>query len=180
MIHYIKKSFLKRCLEKHQSSREKKIISLEKAKTIGMICQITDEDSYKEIHALFSKLQSHHRTAWLMGYVDKKEVPFYCLQQLSADFFSKKNLNWYGKPDFAQLNDFLNKDFDILIDFSRNNLAPLRYILSTTNAKLLVGANENAQDLYDIFIHTDINIDHQQFLKIVHNYLLKLTGNAPN
>ena len=178
MISYIKKSLLKRCLEKHKASREKKLISLEKAQTIAILCQITDEESYKEVHALFSKLHSHNRTAWLMGYIDKKGVPYYCLPQLSADYFSKKNLNWYGKPYFTQLNDFLNKDFDILIDFSRKDLPPLRYILSTSKAKLIVGANAYAQNLYDVFIHDETEPDDLKLLKIIHNYLLKLTGNA--
>jgi len=176
MFDYIKKSLLKRCLEKHRPFRKKKLTSLEDAQTIGFICQITDENSYKEIYALFSELQSHNKTVWLMGYIDKKEVPYFCLPQLSADYFSKKNLNWYGKPDFVQLNDFLDKDFDMLIDFSRNNLPPLRYILSTTNAKLLIGTNEYTQDLYDIFIHDDTKFDYHKFLEIIQNYLLKLTG----
>ena len=103
-------------------------------------------------------------------------MPYYCLPQLSADYFSKKELNWCGKPDFAQLNDFLDKDFDMIVDFSRNNLPPIHYILSTSKAKLLVGANEYMQDLYDVFIKDEDNLDYLKLLKIIRNYLLKLTG----
>jgi len=176
MLNRIKKSLLKRSIAKHKPFREKKLISLEQTRTIGIICQITDEDSYKEIHNLFSKLQSHNRTVWLVGYVNEKKVPYYCLQQLSADYFSRRNLNWYGKPDFAQLNDFISKDFDLLIDLSRNNLPPLHYILATSKAGLLVGANEHTQDLYDIYIKDEDRLDYLKLLKIIHNYLLKLTG----
>jgi hypothetical protein len=178
MINHIKKRLLNRYIENNEHSRQKKIVSLEKARTIGIICQITDENSYKEIYALFSKLQSQTRSVWLMGYVDEKYVPYFCLQQLAADYFSKKNLNWYGKPDFIQLNDFINKDFDMLLDFSRNDLPPLRYILATTKAKLLMGANKYTQDLYDIYIKDDDDqkMEHLKLLKTYHNYLLKLTG----
>jgi len=176
MFNHVKKSLLKRCIEKHKSLREKKLISLEQTQTLGIICQITDEDSYKEVYDLFSKLQSHKRTVWLIGYINEKKVPYYCLQQLSADYFSKKDLNWYGKPDFAQLNDFLDKDFDMLIDFSRNNLLPIHYILSTSKAKLLIGANKYMQDLYDVYIKDEEQSDYLKLLKIIRNYLLKLTG----
>jgi hypothetical protein len=152
------------------------MVSLEQVKSMGVLCQITDEDSYKTIHELFAKLQSPKRAVRLMGYVDKKEVPYFCLPQLSADYFSRKQLNWYGKPDFVQLNDFIQKDFDMLIDFSRKNLSPIHYILATSNAKLRIGANEFMQDLYDIFIHDETEPDHLELLKIIHNYLLKLTG----
>jgi hypothetical protein len=176
MIHLIKKHLLKRSLKKHTPFREKKIVSLEQVRAMGIICQITDEDSYKKIYDLFSKLHSPKRTVWLLGYIDERNVPYFCLPQLSADYFSKRNLNWYGKPDFIQLNDFINKDFDILIDFSRNELSPLQYILSASKAKLLIGANEHTQDLYDIFIHDETEPEHLKLLKIIHNYLQKLTG----
>ncbi|MDR2973001.1 MAG: hypothetical protein LBU83_13940 [Bacteroidales bacterium] len=176
MVNYFKKNLFIRCLKKHHTYREKKIVSLEQVKTMGLLCQIIDEESYKNIYSLFSKLHSPKRIVWLMGYIDERKVPYYCLQQLSADFFSKKDLNWYGKPDFVQLNDFQEKEFDILVDFSRNDLPPLRYILSTTKAKLLIGSNEYAQDLYDIYIKDEAEINELQLLKIIHNYLLKLTG----
>jgi len=176
MITSLKNYLLKRCLKKIKPSREKKIISLDQVKTIGLICQISDEESYKDIHALFSKLHSPKRSVWLMGYIDEKRVPYYCLQQLSADYFSKKELNWFGKPTFIQLQDFISKDFDILIDFSRNDLPPLRYILCATKAKLLIGANEFAQDLYDLFIKDENKMDYLKLLKTIHDYLLKLTG----
>ena len=77
---------------------------------------------------------------------------------------------------FLSVNDFIKKDFDILIDFSRNDLPPLRYILTASNAKLIVGANEFAQDIYDLFINDETNLNNLQLLKTIHNYLLKLTG----
>jgi 6-phosphofructokinase len=176
MIHYIKQFFFNRCIKKHKSSRKKTLVSLEQVKTIAILCQIGGEDSYKEVYDLFSKLHSPKRSAWLMGYIEDRNVPYYCLPQLSADYFSKKNLNWFGKPDFVQLHDFLDKDFDILIDFSRNDLSPLRYILSASKAKLIIGANEFAQDYYDIYIKDETQWDYLSLLKTIHNYLLKLTG----
>jgi len=176
MINYIKQILFKRCLKKHKVSRQKTLISLEQVRSMAVLCQITDEGSYKEVHNLFSKLHSPKRTMWLMGYIDERNVPFYCLPQLTADYFARKNLNWFGKPDFVQLHDFLQKDFDILIDFSRNDLAPLRYILSSSKAKLIIGANEFSQEFYDIFIKDETNWDYLTLLKHIHNYLHKLTG----
>jgi len=176
MIRLIKKRLLKNSLKKYKHFREKQMISLEQVRTMSIVCQITDKNSYTEIYDMFSKLHSPKRTIWLMGYIDESSVPYYCLQQLSADFFSKKQLNWYGKPNFVQFEDFVNKDFDILIDFSKNDLPPLQYILSTSNAKLIVGANKYAQNLYDFFIHDETEPNHLQLLKIIHDYLHKLTG----
>ena len=176
MINHIKKHLLNRSLKHQKVYREKVIVSLEQTHTIGMLCQISDEDSYKDVYNLFSKLHSPKRVVKLMGYIDEKTVPFFCLPQLSADYFCKKHLNWYGKPNFAHLKDFAAIDFDILIDFSRNDLAPLHYLLTVSKAKLIVGANEHAQDFYDIYFKDETNPDNFQLLKTIHNYLLKLTG----
>jgi hypothetical protein len=178
MINSIKQRLLNRTLKNHKVLREKQIISLEKTRTLGLLCQITDENSYKEIYDLFTKLQSQKRTIRLLGYIDQKEVPYFCLPQLSTDYFSKKNLNGYGKPNFPQLKDFVNYDFDILIDFSRNDLSPLRYVLTVSKAKLIVGANKHLESLYDIFINDKHNLDNLSLLKTMHSYLLKLTGGA--
>jgi len=176
MISLIKRHLFNRSLKKHKSFREKKIVSLEQVRSMGIICQITDENSYKEMYDLFSKLHSPKRTVWLMGYINESKVPYFCLQQLTADYFSRKQLNWYGKPDFIQLHDFIDKDFDILIDFSRNDLLPLQYILSASKAKLLVGSNNYAREYYDIFIQDEREMNWMRFLKIIHDYLQKFTG----
>ena len=176
MINSIKKHLLNRYLKRHKVFREKIIVSLEKTHTVGILCQINNEDSYKDVYALFSKLHSPKRTIKLMGYIDQKTVPFYCLPQLSADYFCRKHLNWYGKPNFVHLKDFTDMDFDILMDFSRDESSALRYVLATSKAKLIVGANEYAQDLYDIYFYDETKPDNFQLLKTIHNYLLKLTG----
>jgi len=176
MFNSLKKKKLNRSLKKYKIVREKRIMSLDKTRSIAMMCQITDEESYKEIHDLLSKLHSPRRNVWLLGYINKKEVPYYCLPQLSADYFSNKELNWYGKPNFSQLKDFISKDFDVLIDFSRQDLSPLRYVLSICNAKLIIGANEYAEELYDVYIQDENNMDNLSLLKTIHNYLHKLTG----
>lgn len=179
MIKFIQNYFLKHYVKKHKPLKEKCIIPLEQAKNLGIVCQIDSEESYKEIYGIFSKLQSPKRNLWLIGYVDEKMVPFYCLQQLSADYFCKKNLNWFGKPNIVQIDDFINKEFDMIIDFSNNNTPPIQYILKMSKTKLLIGANPHSSDLYDIYIQKDPDLqdfDNFKLLKTIHHYLHQFTG----
>lgn len=176
MLGKIKKYYFTKYLKKNRFSRDKEIVSIAKAKHIGIIAHITDEDSYKSIYAIFSKLQSLGKTVWLMGYYDGKEVPHYCLQQLTADFFCQKQLNWYGKPQFIQMNDFLAKPFNLLIDFADQSFTPIRYILSQSHAGLIVGTNPDFQDEYDLFIKMENRTDHVEVLKNINLYLQKLSG----
>ena len=175
-MNFIARTFLKKYIEANKVEREKRLTSLEKAKDIGLICKITNEDSYKEINAIFTGLQQFNRTLWLVGYCKGKIIPFYCLQQLTADFFCDKDMNWYGKPMKVQLNDFLKRDFDILIDFTHDENEPVRTLLTLTNAKCIAGANDSNKDFYDLSIDTQEEITSQELLDQINLYTKQLTG----
>lgn len=175
-FHWIKSLLINRYLSDNKVVRQSKIISLPRAQKIGFLCEITDEDSYKEIFALFSQIQRNNRNLWLMGYIDSKEVPFYCIQQLTADYFSNKELNWYGKPIKVQIFDFANTEFDILIDFTNRSLLPIRSILSLSRAKFIIGANNSNKGYYDLHIDLNTPFSPRTLLENIHIYTQKLTG----
>lgn len=176
MFESIKSFFLKRYLANNKIVREKTLISLQQAKNIGLMCEITNEASYKEYFAIFSAIQKANRNMWLLGYIDDKIVPFYCLEQLTVDFFCNKDLNWYGKPQKIQVLDYEKKAFDMLIDFTKRPLLPIRSILELSQAKCIVGGNKNHRDSYDLFIGGENDLSSHQLLKNIDIYTQKLTG----
>lgn len=154
------------------------MMSLQRAKYIGILCDIDSEEAYKEIYSIFSKLQGVNRSVWLLGYVDDKTVPFYCLPQLTADFFCQKDLNWYGRVEKIQAKEFAEKEFDILMDYTRQPVEPVRMLLSISAAHLIVGGqNENA-DLYDLLIRSDEEFTHKELLTHIDNYTKQLSGDT--
>lgn len=175
-LNVIKKRYLNNYLNTHKVLRDKKIVSLDQAKTIGILAEVTDEDSYKQIYALFSKLQNIPKSVWLMCYINDKSVPYYCLQQLTADYYCNKNLNWFGKPEFVQMKDFITKDFDMLIDFNSKPYPVTQYILSQTHSRFIVGTIKEFQPLYDLYIDSENNNDKLDILKHIHYYSKKLSG----
>lgn len=176
MFKKIKRYFLYQYISKNKVVRPKKLIALQQAKSIGLLCEITDEDSYKKIFAIFTKLQESGRNVRLVGYVNEKEVPFYCLTQLTADYFCNVNLNWYGVPTMEQIQDFTKIQFDMLIDFNYRYNAVIECLLSLSHAKFVVGQMEENRNLYDLFIDQS-DKDYQKFLQAIDTYTNKLTGN---
>lgn len=175
MFAKIKNHFLQKHLLAKRPDKEREICALESANTIGVLCEITDEDSYKSIFRIFTQLQQNGKVVHLIGYIDEKFVPFYCLQQLSADYFCQKQLNWCGEPNMVQVQDFINRDFDILIDFNYRYHAPIEAILTTTHAKFIIGSCNDYQNLYDLTLQTE-NGNYHQFLNSAFNYTQKLSG----
>lgn len=172
----IKKHLIKKYISENKKVREPQILALRNAKRIGILCNITTEDTYKDIYAVFSKLQTTQRSVWMMGYIDDKAVPFYCLQQLSADYFCNKDLNWYGKPEKGQIKDFVNMEFDMLIDFSHDVFDPLRLIMAITPAKLIVGSEKRNTEYYDLLIQSEEPLSNMELLHNIDKYTLKLAG----
>lgn len=176
MFPSIKKHFLQKHLSETKKFREKEILSLNQARNIGILCEITDEDSYKSIFHIFSKLQENGKQVKLIGYINDKEVPFYCLQQLSADYFCNKNLNWFGNPNMVQVLDFIDMEFDMLIDFNYIFHPAIMAILAQSRAKFIVGRETGNKDLYDLFMDTQQK-DDLRYLKEIYTYTQMLTGN---
>ena len=175
MFATIKKYFLRKHIASKKPNKIREVCSLESANSVGVLCEITDEDSYKAIFRIFTQLQQGGRIVHLIGYIDEKYVPFYCLQQLSADYFCQKQLNWYGEPNMIQVTDFINRDFDILIDFNYRYHAPIEAILATAHAKFIIGSCADYQQHYDLTLQTE-NGNYTQFLGSAFTYTSKLAG----
>ncbi|MDR2868577.1 MAG: hypothetical protein LBV46_03440 [Bacteroidales bacterium] len=137
---------------------------------------IASEDEYKAIFATFTNLQGFGKKVFLLGYTDAKEVPFYCLKQLSTEYFCKKEINFYGKPDTPRLNDFLLNEYDILIDYTQGHCLPLAAMLVLSHARFTVGANKYHKDFYDLFLDMENQPTQEELTNAIENYTNKLTG----
>ena len=95
--------------------------------------------------------------------------------KLEYDFFDKKQLNWYMKPSDPFINNFIEEEHDILIDFNINDHFPLRYIASISKAKFKVGRlSSKTGYIYDLTIDTGTSADLKNFMREVDTYLLMI------
>ncbi len=175
MMQQLKEFFLKRYISKNITARERQMSALAQAKSIGIVCEITNEEEYIQLHKLFTSLQNNKRSSWLVGYINAKEVPHYCHNQLTADYYCNKNINWYGKPNFPQLLDFTKKSFDILIDFSSQKTPSIELILALSQAKFIIGTEEAHRPWYDLYLDVHSN-DFQYILQQIDYYTKQLIG----
>lgn len=174
---FIQRHLIKKYITDNKKDRLVRVSSLAKAQKVGILCHITTEASYKEIYAVFDKLQTAaDRTVWMLGYVEGEAVPFYCHQQLKADFFCDKDLNWYGKPEKVQVTDFLKEDFDILIDFTHQPFDPIRVLLAISPSHFIIGSEKANNEFYDLLINTDKLLSHKELYENVERYTKNLAG----
>ncbi|HOY33028.1 MAG TPA: hypothetical protein PKW80_14205 [Bacteroidales bacterium] len=136
--------------------RSKQIIHPSAAKSIGILYKVGEEKDYLIVTDFFSRLQNEKKEVRTLGWINLKDPPHYCYPRLMYDYITKRNINWFGKPSGEKINDFINKDFDILLNIDTSDNPSLTYAAALSKARLKVGKySEKNKDYYDLMISLD-------------------------
>lgn len=154
-------------------SRKKGTYNLDNAKLIGVVFNATDQKTYEIARSFIKYIMAGKIKVEAVGYINSAEVLDFYSYQTGVTFFSKKNLNWFKKPKGTQVNEFIEKEFDMLIDLTINSDFPLRYISTLSKAKFKIGRLVQNQEHLDFMIDTSKN-NTSIFLVEQINYYLSL------
>jgi len=158
--------------EKHRTRKNKQTINIKEAKIIGILYKIIDEETHNCVSEFIKSLQDKQIHVHAIGFTDYKEIPHYCYPKITYSFLTPKNINWHFKPTGKEVNDFLNKEFDIVIDLTLEKYLPIQYLLSQVKAKFIVGKyDDNYTHYYDMMLKVDKPTKIADFIKIIVDYL---------
>ena len=156
-----------RLLNKHTQ-----VVSFEDAKKIGMLYDATNEQDYEMVKQYIKGIRSDHKEVFALGYVDKKQLPVSQFAQLGLDFFTKKDLKWNMIPDSLEIRNFINEQFDILINLNEGNCFPLNYITAMSKAKFRIGRyHKKNLNNFDFLIEAGNSTSLTNYIKEVDKYL---------
>jgi hypothetical protein len=152
--------------------RERKMTNLKDAKKIGVLYTLDDVPIYETVSEFVALLQHDHKEVKALGFVKNKNLVSRFLPKLSYDFFSGKDINWFFKPIHSKVKDFLEKEFDILIDLSMKDSLPLKFISGLSMAHCRVGRfSEANRACYDIMIDLSKPISLNEYIRQIIHYL---------
>jgi hypothetical protein len=158
--------------------RNRYVMNLSDAKTIGIIYDASEEDKYSVVSNFVRYFQDNQKTVKALGFVNYNRLPHYCFPKLSYDYFTKRDLNWYSKPTESRVKDFMNEEFDIVIDLCMHDCFPLSYIAGLSKAKFKVGRyDEKHSVIYDFMLNVNNNITLESYIKEVIHYLSIINKN---
>jgi hypothetical protein len=161
-------------------SRNKKLVNINSANSIGVLFELTDDSVYYSIQKYFQKLQEKKIKVKALGFASNKHVTNKFLPVLTFDFFDSRQLNWFSIPKATCVQDFVDTDFDICINVASENVFPLKYIAGISRARLKVGAYgkdlpgqqyKELAAIYDIMMLAEENHNQIVFLDQIHEYL---------
>ncbi len=177
IIENIKRSAANYVLRKKlgKMNRDKKMVNLHNARTIGIIYNVNSQTTFQIVKTLVKDLTSRQRQVMAIGFVNRKSIPNYCIAANSGYHFNLRDLNWYGAPKNDYVHEFINKEFDILIDLSLDDLFIFKYIAGLSRSKFKVGRHNDAHlDCFDLLIKMEPNVSLEALIEQIIHYLVVL------
>ncbi len=118
------------------------------AKSIGILFDATDPSSRNKVTAYAQSLIKNGKNVSLLGFVKNKQKDL----SFSFKYFTLNEVNWRMIPQSAEINQFMNKKFNILINLYLGKNYPIEFISALSKANLRVGPLSDNSNCFDLMI----------------------------
>ena len=130
-----------------QLKRKKQLVNLNQARTICIAYNVTSQAAFRTVKTMVKELTTKQRQVMALGFINRKSIPNYCVAANSGYYFNLRDLNWYGGPKNDYIKELINKEFDILIDLTLEDVFVLQYVSGLSRSKLKVGRYSKTHEL---------------------------------
>lgn len=146
--------YIKRNLEVERSVNA---INLFKANSVGFLVNVSEKQQYLEYRKILNELESKNKKVshFALGWYKGKKMPDFVKPGEKFKLMNKTDYNLIFRPKrkSVSIKQFLEKEYDLLIDLTRNEIYPLRKVLSLSRSSFKVGAFESGNEpFYDFMI----------------------------
>lgn len=157
-----------------RSKRPRNVIALniKAAEKVGIIYRADSEESFELVKRYVKFLREYKIKVRTIGFFDEIEIPSDVNPKLEFDYFCKKDLNFQLEPKCVVVDNFIDEEFDILIDVTVDDDKVLRNLVCWSKATFKIGASgkKSAEDL-DFMIDLKEGEGVRQLMKGVDHYL---------
>lgn len=157
-------------------SRYKTFHNFDSAQTIGILFDATQQNKYLSAKAFMGYLKEKGIEVQGLGYVADKKMIGYFPYKRGVEYFSIDNLTFLKKPVNEQVNKFIRKKFDILIDLSIDEIFPVQYILGMSNAKFKI-SRDFSMNFSDFVLKASKQVSIDDYIEQLKHYMSALSKN---
>jgi len=154
-----------------KNKRIKEVCNLENAKSIGILYDATNESQINQIQPFVSYFFDLKKDVKALGYVNSKKLLYCHTPKLQYDFFYLKDLNWYKKPENYIIDNFIKKEYDILINLCDSSCIPIKYLVASSIARFKIGQYEDGYEIYDLMISLKKDKSLDKLMSEIKHYL---------
>lgn len=150
---------------KKNNKRVVEVCNMEHAEHIGIVFNATSVVNFEIIRQLVKDLNGKNISSTTLGYVDSDVLVDHYLIRKGFDFFTHKDLNWHYRPVGDKIKEFVNQEFDILINLSLEKFLPIDFVILESRARFKVGKMFSDHIIVDLMIDTSKEIEKINQLK---------------
>jgi len=177
MFQKIRNKILKYLIEReiNRTNHVKIPTNITRAKTVGILFAVDNEQFYEKVNQLIGNLTNQKKLVNALAFVPSRNVPNYFVAKMKIDVLTSKNINCFGVPKSSFIKDFVNKNFDILIDLTLSDNLTLDYIATLTQAGFKVGRYRKWMlNVFDFLLKKNNDMNDSEYLKYLLDYLTKI------
>ncbi len=174
MFHFIRSYIIHFLINRELKTlhRSKQVVNLTNAKSIGIVYSLESETIYHAMNALALQLTKAGAEVKIIGFLSEKIIPNYYLPKLKMDIFTTRDINLLGIPKKPFIKDFINEEFDLLIDLSATDFLSLDYIAGCSHANFKAGRySDKMVSIFDFMVKKPDDMDAEMFLETMITYL---------
>lgn len=150
-------------------------VAFTEAKTIALLFDATELDKREKVLKFAAALEKQGKQVKLLGFFNIKEAT----DNHAFPNFNLKDLDLALLPSKSeQAQEFMQRDFDILINLSLDETEPLEYIAAMSKAKFRVGPYTERTVCYELMIDVAKSNDLSAFIHQAQFFLEKMNKKA--
>lgn len=153
--------------------RHKEFHNLDSAQRVGILFQSHEPKDQLMVKEFVNRLKKYNIQAEVLGWIDSDTFPDYSIGQQIL-YFCRKDVNWWGKPLNAEVDNFIQTKFDILFDLSPQNNHALCYVSHLSRAACKVGPYGADHFHLDLMLNTGDPFSIKQLMEQSISYLTSI------
>lgn len=127
-------------------------VSRKKIETLGIIIDSAEFSDAELLNGFFCDLGIELPKIKTVIFVQDENIN----ERLWGNYFSKKDFGWGGSIKHAELQMFLNTEFDALVSLYKNDFIELKLATALSKANFKIGLSGVDDQLFDLIL--DLNV----------------------
>jgi hypothetical protein len=152
-------------------SVERKIFDFETASTAGILYHVSDSETELALNEFTAFLKQRNISVTTLGYFHGKNLPQDIKTWKDIRFITRKDCDWLRIPNPGVARDFVEKEFDLLINCSMRRFRVLDHLVQCSAAACKIGPDSSSTGLFDITIRVSGDNQVRFFLENLKRYL---------
>ncbi len=135
--------------------RQPVVCNFKDIKSLGIIFNATRISDFNFVKAKIKELQNQIPKVKALGFVEKKQLDDFHIQPLDFSFFCLSDLNFSLQPNEISVEEFVNQEFDVLIDLCTKSCISVKIVVANSKALFKIGHQTDFYpEIYDLMIMT--------------------------